>query len=760
MALAVYRFLWTDSPASYLERQVSGAPPVLGSASPALIDVTADTTQLADLAEAMAAKGYGTLYATNPLTTVLADTLTLLGVGAQQFPSDYYLDTALPADPTVRRYTDIASLLVDALAAGVIDLTVWVNTGDGSGYPWDGVGSDTFLSITFRNASGNTESIATIDLSSAFFTPPSDINFVDTAVGTGLGTTVTVGGASSFRMLNCTTVNLQIVSVNDNYLSFKGCYLDRFGLSVVSLGDQIYFQDCYLIGLANNPFFSGAGFAVWQFVQCTFSHNNGGLPTFGSPNASNVYTLIQSSMALMGVVATSPIAAGQVNMRDMEFHCRMAAVNLLSGVGVTYSTPFSAKVFGAPTTATLLNVPAGMVVVDAFNDVVIAPGSASPGGARLGNVCVVDKVFGNNATATRNGLPFLTITAALAAALAGDVVWVLPGTYTESITIPASVSIVGLDKQRCILDRTGIGVATDIVTMGGSSGIANMTITGSTAAAVQLRGVVFPNVAGTARVRNCAISVDHTGAGAVAGIEFTGGGTSPASDFSCVIDVSVLVSGSGAQNRFGVTISSGGSNPILENCLARVTRAGGAVGNYRAAEMSGTGVMTLREGSYEGPSGAGGADVSQATGTLSLDNASLVTANANGRGFTALSGCWTEWFGDLGVPTIGATRFFRSGTATAQTTEVAHPTRSARVARAIVVQCRVAPGGGQTGAFTLRRNGANTALTVTVSNVATSGNFEGASVGYVAGDTSSVQIVQSAASALADVQVGIEWYVG
>jgi hypothetical protein len=389
------------------------------------------------------------------------------------------------------------------------------------------------------------------------------------------------------------------------------------------------------------------------------------------------------------------------------------------------------------------------------------PGNvASP--LKLGNVCVVDQVNGNNATAVRGGLPFLTITAALAAAVAGDVVWVLPGTYTEAIVIPASVSVHGLDRRRCIIDRTAIGVATDIVTLNANSRISEMTITGSTAAAVQLRGVVVGNVS-SAVVRNCTVTLTHTGAGTCVGVQFTAGGT-PSANFATLQNTEVSVSGSGAQIRRGLLVSVGATSPIVDSCEVLVTRTGGAVGTYYAAEVNGAGsVFTLIDGIYTGPTGAGGADVAQTVGTLALNNASLGTLNANGLGFSALSGTWTEWSGCTGIPTVASTTFFRAGTTPGTlAAERAHEIRKPAIAIGLVVRAGTAPGGGQSNVYGLRRNGALiVGFTVTLSGGGgTSGSIETLSQGYGVGDTYSPQVVSSLTSAQSDVQIGILWYTG
>lgn len=84
----------------------------------------------------------------------------------------------------------------------------------------------------------------------------------------------------------------------------------------------------------------------------------------------------------------------------------------------------------------------------------------------MGNVAVVDQVNGNNSTASVGGLPFLTITAALAAATSGQQVYVLPGTYNESITIPSGVGVRGMSVKTVIIQQVAVTSNTTLVTMG------------------------------------------------------------------------------------------------------------------------------------------------------------------------------------------------------------------------------------------------------------------------------------------------------
>jgi len=93
---------------------------------------------------------------------------------------------------------------------------------------------------------------------------------------------------------------------------------------------------------------------------------------------------------------------------------------------------------------------------------------ASAGGAiPTGNILYVDAVNGNNGTAVsgRLDLPYLTIVAALSAAVPGDAVHVYPGTYPEDVNVTTGISLIGIGGPERVL-ITGSGVGADVVILG------------------------------------------------------------------------------------------------------------------------------------------------------------------------------------------------------------------------------------------------------------------------------------------------------
>lgn len=230
-----------------------------------------------------------------------------------------------------------------------------------------------------------------------------------------------------------------------------------------------------------------------------------------------------------------------------------------------------------------------------------AAGAASwfqltPSTVLTGNTTWVDAVNGNDSTASRGkfGTPYLTISAALTTALAGDVIMVLPGIYNEALSMKNGVSVIGTDQTNCVLLRNAGATNYTAVTMATSMAFANFTLninaaTNIIATAVSLpnttnstsqlfRIIVIPTVSANGSVRalddvgtgvasptnqwtasQCLFIGAQTGTGASgAGINKTGGvGTSVYHD--CSFD-----GGSGT----GANISAGAASPTLyfKNC--------------------------------------------------------------------------------------------------------------------------------------------------------------------------------------------------
>lgn len=90
--------------------------------------------------------------------------------------------------------------------------------------------------------------------------------------------------------------------------------------------------------------------------------------------------------------------------------------------------------------------PLGNNKLTGLKDPTTAQDAVNLRGLRLGNVIVVDGKFGSDVTGVRESwvLRFQTIQAALAVAVAGDVVLIAPNTYSGAIVMPSFVTLQGL----------------------------------------------------------------------------------------------------------------------------------------------------------------------------------------------------------------------------------------------------------------------------------------------------------------------------
>jgi hypothetical protein len=103
-----------------------------------------------------------------------------------------------------------------------------------------------------------------------------------------------------------------------------------------------------------------------------------------------------------------------------------------------------------------------------------------------GNMLWVDAVNGDDGTGAsdRQDLPFLTIGAAIAAAVSGDTIMVRPGTYAEEgLTTPSGVSLRGQGGWQTTFVGFTAGRTADLIDLGDDSTIEGLTLYVSTSAA-------------------------------------------------------------------------------------------------------------------------------------------------------------------------------------------------------------------------------------------------------------------------------------
>jgi len=184
----------------------------------------------------------------------------------------------------------------------------------------------------------------------------------------------------------------------------------------------------------------------------------------------------------------------------------------------------------------------------------------------LGNTAVVDAVYGNDATASVGGLPYLTVQAAVAAVSTGQTVWILPGTYNLSsgITITNGTSIRGLSLQTVVIQMLGVTADTTLITMGENCRIEDVTLYLTSSEHHTLKGVVFGGTSSvTSKLRSAVLTLDNSSASVVGtsnvyAIEANGIGilTSESFSFNCLKASTINVRSNGQGNKRGILVSN------------------------------------------------------------------------------------------------------------------------------------------------------------------------------------------------------------
>lgn len=400
----------------------------------------------------------------------------------------------------------------------------------------------------------------------------------------------------------------------------------------------------------------------------------------------------------------------------------------------------------------------------------------------LGNTLLVDSVYGNDSTASFGGLPYLTIQAAIAAVSSGQIINILPGTYTLSsgITIPNGVSLGGISRKNTIIQLNAT-TTTTMITMGENCIIENVTLNLSCTGTndnITLICVLFSGTSSqTSSIEYSIINVNNstmsnTLTNNVYGIHASGTGTLTQYAFkqnaikSCVINVysngqghkrGILVSGS---NQISTTNSN-----IFVDAPTNTSSTGSYIG-VETADSSNVGTIQIRTTSVGVKTPTVGqlytaSDIRQTNPTTLLNpsyllsagiqigpGTDLVTKTAGGKGFSTyvyptilsygLKGAITSasnnsylWIGTQHI----ANNMFPDPTLPPAYFRVQQPA----IISGLFVSTNVSPGGTNTVTFTVYYTplgGSLTAtpFTVTLTDGQSTGTFYDGSISVNTGD--------------------------
>ena len=425
----------------------------------------------------------------------------------------------------------------------------------------------------------------------------------------------------------------------------KLCKLDRFGnITVIESGGipiTVKDEGFIVVSSAGSLNFTGSGVTATQVGLDTNIVIPGPLP-FTGLNYQGLWNASTNSPTLTSSVGT----AGDFYIVDV------AGTTNLNGITDWQVTDWAIFEGGAwqkidnhdpqayttvkdesttlPQRTVLKFTGAGVSAADSGGETVVTISNTN---LATGNTLTVDAVYGNDtaAAASPYSVPFLTISAALAATVAGNNVIVRAGVYNESISIPANVCLTGQSTQAVTLQRLGVTANTTLVTLNANSRLENFTCTLTSAGNYNLTGVEYVSGASiTAKIRTCVINVTSTTVNAPTIIGALSAGTSAtgysATDAIARATVNVTSSSTGitrgvyvsGPNRFTVRETNIYARGTGSNIIGFETNDASAVAAIRASTVSGD--------LY---------DVNRNLGTMLIGATDLVNNTANGNSFTA-----------------------------------------------------------------------------------------------------------------------------
>jgi hypothetical protein len=191
----------------------------------------------------------------------------------------------------------------------------------------------------------------------------------------------------------------------------------------------------------------------------------------------------------------------------------------------------------------------------------------------IGNLLRVDAVYGNDVAAALAPFQtsFKTISAALAAASAGQTVYVYPGSYDETIIIPVGVSVRGANSQTTIIELLTIVSNTPTVTMNQNTMLEDVTINSNDVGDFggQIGIEFLTGASQNSIVRNCCINMPLAFTGTI-GIKSSG---ASATDLSAWCAVQSVIINIPTGTTTGISIE--GSNRLaVRNTVVFVGAAG------------------------------------------------------------------------------------------------------------------------------------------------------------------------------------------
>jgi hypothetical protein len=250
----------------------------------------------------------------------------------------------------------------------------------------------------------------------------------------------------------------------------------------------------------------------------------------------------------------------------------------------------------------------------------------------FGRVLRVDQIYGNDTTANISpySQPFLTITNALNKAQSGECIYILPGTYDESLTLPSNVSVRGINLQAVSIQQTNCVDNTTLITMGTNTRLEDVTLNLSSASNVNLTTVYFPDeTPSNAKLRTLVINTTSTATGAnnIYSILANGLSSNTVSSFNAIQRSTINTTSSGTGVNRGI-LNSGSNYFSIRDTTIFCTGLGSNLVGVETSNI--TGYTSVKTSTISGST----YDIMRTAGTLLLNATDLQNGNSYENGFT------------------------------------------------------------------------------------------------------------------------------
>jgi hypothetical protein len=436
---------------------------------------------------------------------------------------------------------------------------------------------------------------------------------------------------------------------------------------------------------------------------------------------------------------TLRITASTVNALNSTVIVQEISGTTLRGSTVIAQDVSSATIHTAAVTAPLVNggIPYTTVYPPPYT-VTFLPAQPHNG------ILYVDLSFGDDASANATGrylYSYKTFAAALAAAVPGDTLYLLPGTYNLSagIIVPNNVSIRGLNVQTTTITATPT-VSTTLLTIGQNTRIEDITLTLTSATpGITLVALDFSGSSTTSKLRNAVVNVTSSDTSSnVIGVRSSGTTSLAYSPSDALRGCTINVNSVGSTFVRGIYVT--GANRFSARDIN--IYADGLGNNSIGCEMANaSGVLYVRNSSVYGVK----ADISRPIGTLYVGATELVNSNANGYDFDTILSPINVIYGTRGNLRSG-TYYLLPGTYAES--DILDPSNAFRMPNqacihgmSVIVQKGITGAGG---VFTLQKNGVDVSgFTVTLPTNFTAGTYDSnnVSASFAKGDRVAIKAV-------------------